>query len=68
MRIPNLLNYKDTSYILIVLCYLSIQPVSILNNFILLLLVFIQCTNYFPFKYKKVLVNICLTKFFTIYT
>ena len=56
MQIPNLLNYKDTSYILISLCYLSIATeVSILNNVYFIIVGFYSILqNYFSFKYKKV--------------
>ena len=56
MRILNLLNYKDTSYILIVLCYLSIATeVSILNNIYFIIVGFYSILqNYFSFKYKKI--------------
>ena len=56
MRIPNLLNYKDTSYILILLCYLSISTeVDILNNVYFIIVGFYSILqNYFSFKYKKI--------------
>ena len=60
MRIPNLLNYKDTSYILILLCYLSISTeVGILNNVYFITVGFYSVLqNYFLFKYKKVISGI----------
>ena len=60
MRIPNLLNYKDTSYILILLCYLSISTeVGILNNVYFITVGFYSVLqNYFSFKYKKVISGI----------
>ena len=56
MQIFNLLNYKDTSYILILLCYLSIATeVSILNNIYFIIVGFYSILqNYFSFKYKKI--------------
>ena len=60
MRIPNLLNYKDTSYILILLCYLSISTeVGILNNIYFITVGFYSVLqNYFSLKYKKVISGI----------
>ena len=57
MQIPKLLNYKNTSYILLILCFLSVATeVSILNNVYFISVAFYAVLqNNFSFKYKKVL-------------